>query len=79
MEKYEYEVGDVVTLKAASLRKQRLGNPAGGDSGFPLKWGCGHQVMTARRMVEKNTRALKRKVSKKVLHSIKNSDKITYP
>lgn len=30
MEKYEYEVGDVVTLKKhASLWKQRLGNPAG--------------------------------------------------
>ena len=62
MEKYEYEVGDVVTLKkphpcgSIDLEILRVGQD------FRLKcMGCGHQVMTARRMVEKNTRALKKK------------------
>lgn len=32
-------------------------------SGFPLKMvpGCGHQIMVARRLVEKNTKGLKKK------------------
>lgn len=62
MEKYHYEVGDVVTLKKP--------HPCGGKDweilrvgqDFRLKcMGCGHQVMAARTMVEKNTRALKKK------------------
>ena len=62
MEKYEYEVGDVVTLKKP--------HPCGSKDWEILRVGqdfrlkcmcCGHQVMTARRMVEKNTRALKKK------------------
>ena len=62
MEKYHYEVGDVVTLKkphpcgSKDCEILRVGQD------FRLKcMGCGHQVMAARTMVEKNTRALKKK------------------
>ena len=42
-----YEVGDIVTLRV------------GAD--FRLKcMGCGHQIMVARKLVEKNTRDLKK-------------------
>ena len=56
-----YEVGDVVTLKK--------GHPCGSKeweilrvgADFRLKCkGCGHQIMVARKLVEKNTRDLKK-------------------
>lgn len=62
-EKLNYEVGDIVTLKKA--------HPCGGSrweilrigADFRLKcMGCGHQIMTARRLVEKNTRNLEKKI-----------------
>ena len=52
---YIYEVGDVVTLKK--------GHPCGSSVGadFRLKCiGCGHQIMVPRKMVEKNTKNLKK-------------------
>lgn len=65
---YTYEVGDVVKLK----KKHPCGSfeweilRVGAD--FRLKCtGCGHQIMTPRKMVEKNTRELRKpeqKVSK---------------
>ena len=58
----EYEVGDVVRMK----KKHPCGSyeweilRVGAD--FRLKCtGCGHQVMVARKMVEKNTKELKKK------------------
>lgn len=57
-----YEVGDVVRLKKK--------HPCGSfeweilrvGAGFRLKCiGCGHQIMIARKLVEKNTRELKKK------------------
>ena len=57
-----YEVVDVVTLKK--------GHPCGSKEweilrvgvDFRLKcMGCGHQIMVPRKMVEKNTRNLKKK------------------
>lgn len=62
-EKLNYEVGDIVTLKKAhpcgSSRWKIL--RVGAD--FRLKcMGCGHQIMTARRLVEKNTRNLEKKI-----------------
>ena len=62
-EKLNYEVGDIVTLKKA--------HPCGSSrweilrvrADFRLKcMGCGHQIMTARRLVEKNTRNLEKKI-----------------
>lgn len=56
---YTYEVGDIVKLK----KKHPCGSfewkilRVGAD--FRLKCeGCGHQVMVARKMVEKNTKSL---------------------
>ena len=57
-----YEVGDIVRLK----KKHPCGSfeweilRVGAD--FRLKCcGCGHQIMTERRMVVKNTRGLRKK------------------
>ena len=58
----EYNVGDIVTLE-----KQHPGGSedweilrVGAD--FRLKCtGCGHQIMVARKLVEKNTRDLRKK------------------
>ena len=62
----EYEVGDIVKLK----KKHPCGSfeweilRVGAD--FRLKCtGCGHQIMIARKLVEKNTRDLRKKPSKK--------------
>ena len=59
---YEYEVGDVVKLK----KKHPCGSQeweilrVGAD--FRLKcMGCGHQIMIARKLVEKNTKDLRKK------------------
>lgn len=59
----EYQVGDIVKLK----KKHPCGSQeweilrVGAD--FRLKcMGCGHQIMTPRKMVEKNTRGLRKKL-----------------
>lgn len=62
MERLLYEVGDVVKLKkphpCGSYEWEIL--RVGAD--FRLKCvGCGHQVMLARRIVEKSTKALTKK------------------
>ena len=61
-EKLNFEVGDIVKLK----KQQPCGSQeweilrVGAD--FRLKCtGCGHQIMLARRIVEKNTKDLKKK------------------
>ena len=61
MEKLEYEVGDIVKLK----KKHPCGSfeweilRVGAD--FRLKCvGCNHQIMIARKLVEKNTKELKK-------------------
>lgn len=58
----EYEVGDIVKLK----KKHPCGSceweilRVGAD--FRLKcMGCGHQIMIARKLVEKNTKDLRKK------------------
>ena len=63
-ERLNYEVGDIVMLKkphpCGSSQWEIL--RVGAD--FRLKcMGCGHQIMIARRLVEKNTRGL-RKIEK---------------
>lgn len=56
-----YEIGDIIRLK----KKHPCGSSewkvlrVGAD--FRLECcGCGHQIMTARKLVEKNTREIKR-------------------
>ena len=66
-EKLDYEVGDVVKLKkphpcgSSGWEILRVG------ADFRLKCvGCGHQIMVARKLVEKNTRGLtKKNISRK--------------
>lgn len=62
MEKYVYEIGDIVKLKKP--------HPCGSNdweilrigADFRLKCiGCGHQVMIARKLVEKSTKGLQKK------------------
>lgn len=62
-----YDVGDIVTLKK--------GHPCGSKEweilrvgvDFRLKcMGCGHMIMVPRKMVEKNTKNLKKRKTKKV-------------
>ncbi|MCI5741891.1 MAG: DUF951 domain-containing protein [Lachnospiraceae bacterium] len=62
MNQYQYEVGDIVKLKkqhpcgSSEWEILRVG------ADFRLKcMGCGHQIMIARRQVEKNTRGLTKK------------------
>lgn len=62
MERFVYEVGDIVKLKKP--------HPCGSQEWEILRVGadfrlkcqeCGHQVMVSRRLVEKNTRGLIKK------------------
>ena len=62
MNQYQYEVGDIVKVKkqhpcgSSEWEILRVG------ADFRLKcMGCGHQIMIARRQVEKNTRGLTKK------------------
>ena len=61
MNSYDYQLGDIVTLKKP--------HPCGSHDweilrvgmDFRLRClGCGHQIMVARRTVEKSTKALKK-------------------
>ena len=61
-ERLNYEVGDIVKLKkphpcgSSEWEILRVG------ADFRLKCtGCGYQIMVARRLVEKNTKGLKKK------------------
>lgn len=68
---FEYEVGDIVRLKkqhpcgSSEWEILRVG------ADFRLKcMGCAHQIMIARRLVEKNTKELHKK--------LENTDNICY-
>ena len=56
MNQYQYEVGDIVKLKKPhEWEILRVG------ADFRLKCtGCGHQMMVTRKLVEKNTRGLRK-------------------
>lgn len=59
---YVYEVGDVVTLKKPHPCGSKEWEILRVGADFRLKClGCGHQIMIARRIVEKNTKDLKKK------------------
>ena len=56
-----YEVGDIVTLKKVHPCGSRDWEILRVGADFRLKCtGCGHQIMVARKLVEKNTRDLKK-------------------
>ena len=58
-----YEVGDIVKLKKPHPCGSQEWEILRVGEDFRLKcMGCGHQVMTARRIVEKNTKDLKKKL-----------------
>ena len=57
-----YEVGDTVTLKKVHPCGSRDWEILRVGADFRLKCtGCGHQIMVARRLVEKNTKEIKKK------------------
>ena len=62
-----YEIGDVVTLKKAHPCGSHEWEILRVGADFRLKcMGCGHQVMMARKLVEKNERGLIKKMVKKI-------------
>ena len=59
---YTYEVGDIVTLKKQHPCGSREWEILRVGADFRLKcMGCGHQIMIARKIVEKNTKDLKKR------------------
>jgi hypothetical protein len=57
----DYEVGDIVTLKKGHPCGSRDWKILRVGADFRLECqGCGHQVMMARRLVEKNTKAIQK-------------------
>ena len=58
----EYQVGDIVTLKKQHPSGSRQWEILRVGADFRLKCqGCGHQIMIARKLVEKNTKDLQKK------------------
>ena len=58
----DYQVGDIVKLKKPHPCGSHEWEILRVGADFRLKCtGCGHQVMLARKLVEKNTRGLKKK------------------
>ena len=62
MERLIYEVGDIVKLKKPHPCGSQEWEILRVGADFRLKClGCGHQNMVARKLVEKNTKALRKK------------------
>ena len=62
MERFVYEVGDIVKLKKPHPCGSQEWEILRVGADFRLKCqGCGHQVMVSRRLGEKNTRGLIKK------------------
>ena len=58
----DYQVGDIVKLKKQHPCGSREWEILRVGADFRLKCeGCGHQVMVSRKLVEKNTRGLRKK------------------
>ena len=59
----DYQVGDLVTLKKPHPCGSRQWEVLRVGADFRLKCcGCGHQIMIARKLVEKNTKEIQKKV-----------------
>ena len=68
-----YEVGDIVKLKKPHPCGSQEWEILRVGADFRLKcMGCGHQVMIARRIVEKNTKDLKKSLIKGTSYGIIN-------
>lgn len=64
VERLQYEVGDVVRLKKSHPCGSSQWEILRVGADFRLKcMGCGHQIMVARKLVEKNTKELKKKLA----------------
>ena len=62
MNEYSYEVGDIVKLKKPHPGGSREWELLRVGADFRLRCtGCGHQVMVARKLVEKNVRGIKKR------------------
>lgn len=62
MERLNYEVGDIVKLKKPHPCGSREWEILRVGADFRLKCTlCGHQIMVPRKLVEKNTRGLRKK------------------
>lgn len=60
--KMEYQVGDIVTLKKQHPCGSKQWEILRVGADFRLKCqGCGHQIMIARKLVEKNTKEIQKK------------------
>ena len=58
----EYQIGDIVKLKKQHTCGSHDWEVLRVGADFRLKCvGCGHQIMIARKLVEKNTREIKKK------------------
>ena len=58
----EYELGDIVRLKKPHPCGSAEGEILRVGADFRLKClGCGHQIMIARKLVEKNTKEIRKK------------------
>ena len=61
MNQYQYEVGDIVKLKKPHPCGSHEWEILRVGADFRLKCtGCGHQMMVTRKLVEKNTRGLRK-------------------
>ena len=61
MNSFDYQLGDIVTLKKPHPCGSRDWEILRVGMDFRLRClGCGHQIMVARRVVEKSTKALKK-------------------
>ena len=66
MNNYQYEVGDIVKLKKQHPCGSQEWEILRVEADFRLKcMGCDHQIMIARKLVEKNTKGLRKKNEQK--------------
>ena len=66
MNNYQYEVGDIVKLKKQHPCGSQEWEILRVGADFRLKcMGCDHQIMIARKLVEKNTKGLRKKNEQK--------------
>ena len=71
-----YEVGDIVKLKKPHPCGSSEWEILRSAQNFRLKCtGCGHQIMVARKLVEKNTRGLQKKMRNIVKKTRKHAKK----
>lgn len=74
MNNYQYEVGDIVKLKKQHPCGSQEWEILRVGADFRLKcMGCDHQIMIARKLVEKNTKGLRKKMKQNRKNNKKNT------